>query len=76
MAGMEASSITSEQADTRNRSSLQYHLGSYFSSSDAVESPTTLTGLKCTIQPGCQTPAAWNSARTVGSIPQGPGGKR
>lgn len=48
----------SEQAEVRDRSCLRYHLGSSFSSSDAVESPTTRTGSKCTTQPGCQTPAA------------------
>lgn len=72
---MEDSSTASEHADTSDKSSLQYCLGSS-SSSDAVESQTTPTGLRCTTQPGCRTPAAWNSARTVDSIPQGPGGKQ
>lgn len=47
-----------EQAEVSDGSHLRYHLGSSFSSSDAVESPTTQTGSKCTTQPGCQTPAA------------------
>lgn len=47
-----------ECAEVRDTSYWGCHLGSSLSSSDAVESPTTLTGLKYTIQPGFQTPAA------------------
>ncbi|KAG8125673.1 hypothetical protein E2320_020762 [Naja naja] len=51
------------------------HGASYKQISDAVVSPTTLTGLKCTIPHGCQIHAAWNLVKTVVFIPQGPGGK-